>query len=168
MIKKINTLILATFLLISYSSCYAKGEQKDSNSEVPTVSQEDEHIVTKLNKESFLEKIWNYEESPKEWKFKGNKPAIIDFYADWCGPCRKAAPILAEVAKEYKDKIDVYKVNTQYERELASVFGIKGIPAFLYIPLEGKPTMTSGTARTNEETKKMFISYINSLLLKSE
>nr|WP_282189225.1 thioredoxin domain-containing protein [Maribellus sp. YY47] len=113
----------------------------------------------------FLEKVWDYEASPKEWKFKGDKPALIDFYADWCGPCKIAAPILEEIAKDYHGKVQVYKIDTQVERELAAVFGVSGIPAFLYIPMSGKPTMTSGIARTKEDTKKMFAQNIDKLLL---
>ena len=92
--------------------------------------------------------------------FSGQRKRI----ADWCGPCRKAAPILEKVAQEYKGKVDVYKIDTQQERELASVFRVKGIPAFLYIPLEGKPTMTSGIGRSNEETKANFEKLIKDIL----
>jgi thioredoxin 1 len=118
-----------------------------------------------LTKETFLDNIWDYTKYPKEWKYKGNKPAIIDFYADWCGPCRQASPILEEVSKEFAGKIDVYKINTDKEQELASVFGISGIPAFLYIPVQGKPVMASGIGRSKEETKSMFVDYINKYLL---
>ena len=90
---------------------------------------------------------------------------MIDFYADWCGPCKIASPILEEISKEYAGKINVYKIDTQVERELAAVFGISGIPAFLYIPMEGKPSMTSGIARSKEDTKKMFKQNIEKLLL---
>jgi len=115
----------------------------------------------------FLQKVWDYNASPQEWKYKGDKPAIIDFYADWCGPCKIASPILEEISKEYAGKINVYKIDTQVERELASVFGISGIPAFLYIPKTGKPMMTSGIARSKEETKQMFESNIDKYLLTS-
>ena len=119
-----------------------------------------------LTKAEFLEKVMNYEVNQTEWKFEGDKPAIIDLYADWCAPCRITSPILDEIAKEYKGKIDVYKINTETERELAGVFGIQSLPSFLYIPMNERPTMGSGIARTKEETKQMFIDNINQLLLK--
>ncbi len=120
-----------------------------------------------LTKASFLTKVWNYEKTPSEWVFLGDKPAIIDFYADWCGPCRIASPILEEVSHEFAGKINVYKIDTQKEEELAAVFGIRSIPAFLYIPKSGKPTMMAGIGRSKEETKKMFLDNINKLLLES-
>ncbi|HKK62869.1 MAG TPA: thioredoxin domain-containing protein [Bacteroidales bacterium] len=118
-----------------------------------------------LTKSDFLEKIMNYEKNPNEWQYLGDKPALIDFYADWCGPCKIAAPVLEELASEYKDEIYIYKVDTEVERELAGVFGIKSIPSFLFIPEEGRPTMSNGIAQTPEETKKMFKQMIDELLL---
>jgi thioredoxin len=118
-----------------------------------------------LTKSEFLKNVWNYEKSPQEWVFLGDKPAIIDFYADWCGPCRTASPILEEVSHEFAGKITVYKIDTQKEQELAAVFGVRSIPAFLYIPKNGKPTMMAGIARTKEDTKKMFVDNINKILL---
>ena len=118
-----------------------------------------------LTKESFLEKVMNYEKNQDEWVYEGDLPAVIDFYADWCGPCRKAAPVLEELAKEYEGKVHVYKVDTEKERELAAVFGIQSIPAFLWVPVEGRPTMSNGIAQTHEETKQMFIQIIDEVLL---
>lgn len=118
-----------------------------------------------LTKAEFIEQVWDYEANPDEFKFKGDLPCIIDFYADWCGPCRRAAPVLDNLAKEYAGKIRIYKIDTDKETELAQVFGIKGIPAFLYCPMKGKPQMTSGVGRTDEETKQMFVRMINSVLL---
>jgi thioredoxin len=118
-----------------------------------------------LTKADFLAKVMNYEENPQEWKYLGDKPCLIDFYADWCAPCRTTSPILEELAKEYAGKINIYKIDTQKEQELAMVFGIQSIPAFLYCPMEGKPTMSSGIARTAEETKQMFRDQIDNLLL---
>jgi thioredoxin len=96
-----------------------------------------------LTKETFLEKVFNFEEN-KEWKFEGDKPAIIDFYADWCGPCKMVAPIMEELATEYEGKIDVYKINTDEQQELAGAFGIQSIPSILFIPVGEQPQMAAG------------------------
>ena len=96
-----------------------------------------------LTKDTFKEKVFNFEAS-KEWKYAGSKPAIIDFYADWCAPCRMVAPVLEELKDEYADKIEIYKVNTEEERELSAMFGIQSIPSLLFIPLEGQPQMAMG------------------------
>jgi thioredoxin len=96
-----------------------------------------------LTKKTFLEKVFNFEEN-KEWKFEGNKPCLIDFYADWCGPCKMVAPILEELAIEYKDKIDIYKVNTEDEQELAAAFNIRSIPSMLFCAMEDIPKMATG------------------------
>jgi thioredoxin 1 len=96
-----------------------------------------------LTKETFLSKVFNYEKNA-EWKYEGEKPCIIDFYADWCGPCKMVAPVLEELAKDFEGKIDVYKVNTEEELELAGVFGIRSIPSFLFVPASGQPQMAMG------------------------
>jgi thioredoxin 1 len=96
-----------------------------------------------LTKDTFIEKVFNYENN-KEWKFEGDLPCIIDFYADWCNPCKMVAPILEELAKEYEGKLDIYKVDTEKEMELASVFGIRSIPSLLFVPKEGQPQMAMG------------------------
>jgi thioredoxin 1 len=100
-------------------------------------------MVEHLDKETFKEKVFNYETN-KEWKFAGDKPCMVDFYADWCGPCKMVAPILEELSGEYEGKINIYKVNTDKEQELASVFGIQSIPSLLFVPAEGQPQMAMG------------------------
>ena len=100
-------------------------------------------MLEHLTKETFKEKVFNFELN-KEWKFEGKTPCLIDFYADWCGPCKMVAPVLEELQKEYGDNIVIYKVNTEDERELSSVFGIQSIPSMLFVPLEGQPQMAMG------------------------
>ena len=96
-----------------------------------------------LTKTTFQEKVFNYEQN-KEWKYEGELPAIIDFWAEWCAPCRMVAPVLEELSKEYEGKINIYKVNTEHEQELAAAFGIQSIPSLLFIPVDGQPQMAAG------------------------
>ena len=100
-------------------------------------------MLTHLTTQDFKEKVFNYEQN-QEWKFEGKNPCIIDFYADWCAPCKMVAPILEALAIEYDGKLDIYKVDTEAEQELASVFGIQSIPSILFVPNEGQPQMAMG------------------------
>jgi thioredoxin 1 len=174
-----RSLVFFGLVVLLLASCgngqaNSKGEDKSSSQNVELTASSEAASMnvpgqaggTKLLvKSDFLKTVWNYETSPQEWKFLGDKPAIIDFYADWCGPCKIAAPILEEISHEFAGKINVYKIDTEREKELAQVFGIRGIPAFLYIPKDGKPVMTSGIARSKEDTKQMFVDNINKILL---
>mgnify|MGYP001212037948 FL=1 len=109
--------------------------------------------TVKLTKEEFLTKVANFETNPNEWKYLGDKPALIDFFATWCGPCKMVGPILEELAAEYGDKLIIYKVNTEEEEDLASIFGIRSIPSLLFIPMEGQPQMAVG-AMAKADLKK--------------
>lgn len=100
-------------------------------------------MVEHLTKKTFLEKVFNYETN-KEWKFEGDLPCIIDFYADWCQPCKMVAPILDELSEEYKGQINIYKIDTEVEQELAGAFGIRSIPSILFCPKDGQPQMAAG------------------------
>ncbi len=114
-----------------------------------------------LTKETFLTKVFNYEQN-QEWKFEGNLPCLIDFYADWCGPCKMVAPILEELSKEFEGKINIYKVDTEAEQELAAAFGIQSIPSLLFCPKDGKPQMAMGAL-----PKQAMTDAINEVLLAS-
>ncbi len=110
-----------------------------------TIAQESGAVKPEhLTVETFKQKVFNYEKNPEEWKFEGDLPCIVDFYADWCKPCKLIAPIMEELAEEYKGQINVYKINTEQQRELSTVFGIRSIPTVLFIPMKGKPQMSAG------------------------
>jgi len=111
-------------------------------------------MVEHLTLASFKEKVFDFENN-KDWKFEGNKPCLIDFYADWCGPCKTVAPVLEELKKEYGDKLEIYKINTEEEKELSSVFGIQSIPSLLFVPQDGQPQMAQG-ALSKESFKQAF------------
>ncbi|MBU1101309.1 MAG: thioredoxin [Bacteroidetes bacterium] len=118
-------------------------------------------MTQKLTKQDFLDKVFNFEKN-QEWVFEGNKPALIDFYADWCGPCKMVAPILEELSTEYEGKIDIYKIDTEAEQELAAAFGIRSIPSLLFIPKDEKPQMAQGAL-----PKPALIEAIENVLLKT-
>lgn len=118
-------------------------------------------MTQKLTKQDFLDKVFNFEKN-QDWVFEGDKPALIDFYADWCGPCKMVAPILDELSTEYDGKIDIYKIDTEAEQELAAAFGIRSIPSLLFIPKDEKPQMAQGAL-----PKPALIEAIENVLLKT-
>lgn len=118
--------------------------------------------IEHLTKETFLEKVFNFEKNT-DWKFEGKLPCIIDFYADWCGPCKMVAPILEELAVEYAGKINIYKIDTEAEQELAGAFGIRSIPSMLFVPMANQPQMSVG-ALPKDALKKA----IGDVLLKED
>lgn len=115
--------------------------------------------VIVLDKADFLTKVYNYEKNENEWVYEGDKPCIVDFYADWCGPCRQVSPILKQLAEQYKDQIVVYKVNVDKEKELAMAFGIQSVPTLLFIPVKGDPQLALGAfpKETFEKQIKTFL-----------
>ncbi len=170
--EKIKKLAVVAIALAMLGAGCSNGTAKTENSDKKT----GENVVTKsvktdtnsekkaihLTAAEFKTKVFNYEKN-KEWKYEGDKPCIIDFYADWCGPCKRVAPILEELAKEYDGKIIVYKINTEKERELASAFGIRSIPSLLFVPVKGQPQMAQGAL-----PKEQFVKVINEFLLKEQ
>lgn len=166
-----HVFLTLAFGVLIFTACANQNPEKNpsSTAKASIANSETKAVASKsyvqLDKAQFIEKVWDYKKSPNDFKYLGNKPAIIDFYADWCGPCRIASPILEEIGTEYAGKIQVYKIDTDRERELAQVFQITSIPAFLYIPANGKPVMMAGIGRSKEETKKMFVDNIEKYLL---
>ncbi|MHB2153573.1 thioredoxin [Calditrichota bacterium GD2] len=114
-------------------------------------------MVQHLTKEDFLKKVFNYEEN-QDWKYEGDKPCIIDFYADWCQPCKIVSPILDELSEEYAGKVDFYKIDTEVEQELAAIFGIRSIPSILFVPMNDRPQMAVGALP--KETLKQAITEV--------
>jgi len=114
-----------------------------------------------LTLDSFKEKIMDFETNKDNWKFEGKLPAIIDFYADWCMPCKTIAPILEDLKEEYDGKVDIYKVDTEDQQELAAMFGIRSIPSILFIPTDGEPQMSQGVL-----PKDKFKQAIDEILIK--
>lgn len=122
----------------------ARPDEETAAKEKPTTK------VVHITKADFLKKIYDFEKNPDEWKYLGSQPAIVDFYADWCGPCRQLSPVLDELAKEYSGKLTIYKVNVDNERGLATFFGIRSIPTLLFIPMKGKPQRSLGALSKTE------------------
>ncbi len=139
--KRINILITAILVLLIFG-CTSTTNNNSKTQKNPT--QSDNIMPEYLGFESFKEMVWDFETNPNEWTYKGDMPCIIDFYADWCNPCKKIAPIMEELASEYEGKIKIYKIDTDVERKLASVFEITGIPAILFVPLNGQPMKQTG------------------------
>ena len=137
--------ILTLLLFVSLAACAGSPSHSASDNE-------GEVIV--LNKADFLTKVFNYEKNPSKWTYEGDKPCIIDFYADWCGPCRRVAPVLKDLAKRYKDDIVIYKINVDKERDLAGTFGVSSIPTIIFVPMKGEPQVSMG-ALPEESIVKM-------------
>lgn len=137
----IKTLVLLLSLAFGVSAC---SQQKRTEAEQQPTKEEKTMKVKELTTEEFKNKVMNYEQHPNEWVFEGERPAIIDFYATWCGPCKMTAPNVEQIADKYDGKVDVYKVDVDKEQELAALFGIRSIPSILFIPKEGKPQINVG------------------------
>lgn len=153
--KKVMLMLLV--VAAAMSSC--GGQTKNQS----TKKEKSEMKTIMLTKADFLKKVADYEGSPKEWKYLGDKPAIVDFYASWCGPCKAIAPVLEELATEYDGQIYIYKVDTEAEQELAAAFGIRSIPSLLFIPMDGQPQMAQGAL-----PKETFKQAIEEVLLSSK
>ena len=156
--------ILFAGIMLAFIFTTNSAKNKENKPEVTKQSKEIEKTGTiHLTKAEFLTKVSNFEANPTEWKYLGDKPCIIDFYASWCGPCKLIAPIMEELAKEYDGQIYIYKVNTEEEQELAAAFGIRSIPSILFCPIGEAPQMAQG-ALPKDVIKKA----ITEILLKNK
>jgi|SRR5690554_6291492 thioredoxin len=167
-------LITAAVLMIGLTSCNNSARNKSTvvnAAAIETVNIGTDNKITTttmstvktihLTRAEFLKKVANFEETPDKWVYLGDKPAIIDFYADWCGPCKMIAPILEELAQEYDGQIYIYKIDTEAEQQLAAEFGIRSIPSLLFVPMDDAPQMAQGAM-----PKDAFKQAIEELLLK--
>ena len=154
-----KVLAMVAFVMIGVI-VYAFNDENRINVDQQSKKEVKSGEVIVMNKEMFIKDVFDYEKS-EEWKYKGDKPAIIDLYADWCGPCKMVAPILEELSKEYAGKIYIYKVNVDKEPELARDFGIQSIPTIWFVPMKGEPQVNMG-ALSKEQLK----GYIDKVLLK--
>jgi len=167
--KKLGLIIFAFLLVTSFGCNNIKGSQEEANININdgkdnTVEQSSESTAEPeyLTYDTFLEKVWDFESNPQEWVYEGDVPCVIDFYADWCKPCKMVAPIMDDLAKEYDGKVKIYKVDTDKEKRLAQVFQIRSIPAVLFSPKEGRPSMQAGAL-----PKAQYIKIIEDQLLKN-
>ena len=135
-----KTILLAMVILATAFTANAQDKKEESK-------------VKQLTYKEFTKKVWDFEKDPSTFVYKGKLPAVIDFYADWCGPCRRVAPIMEKLATEYDGKLLVYKINVDQEKDLASAFQVKSIPMVLFIPMEGQPMMQVGAMQEAEYKK---------------
>lgn len=167
--KRKGVLIAAIVLASTMIACGNQGGKNNKNSTNNNNQIKENSMITttkktiNLTRADFLKKVANFEESPDKWVYLGDKPAIIDFYADWCGPCKTIAPILEELAEEYDGQIYIYKVDTEAEQQLAGEFGIRSIPSLLFVPMGEDPQMAQGAL-----PKDAFKQAIEEVLLKNK
>jgi len=150
------SIIAVTLSMLVFVACNSVGGNKTESAS--TIIKEG--VVNQMNTDMFRKLVYDYQKNPKDWKYEGSLPCIVDFYADWCRPCKMVAPIMEDLAQTYKGKLVFYKVNIDQEKELSQMFNIQSIPAILYIPASGKPQMSVGMSGKDD-----YIQQIQSLLL---
>lgn len=157
--KKTFIAILSLFMLVSCGNSKKENKKTEQVQKVENVVKE-ESLVKSLDYKTFVKKVWDIETYPDSFAYKSKLPCIIDFYADWCGPCKRVAPIMEEIAQQYEDKIIVYKVNVDKEQKLPLIFKVKNIPTVFFLPTEGQPLSQVGAL-----SKEEYISIINKHLI---
>ncbi len=155
--KIFKTILPLLLVVMSVAACGARStgvKDKNNTEKDIKVNKEKKTYTISLTKEEFRKKVVDYKGNPEEWLFIGDKPVIVDFWAEWCSYCRKLAPVLEELAKEYEGQIYIYKVNTDQEKEIAATFGIRSLPTLLFAPIDGEPKVIQG-ALPKIELKKI-------------
>ena len=146
--KKLSIIMILFFAANLMACSNSEGSEKEKNQAKTEISKDNKTTSNAapehLTYDAFLKKVWNFEANPQEWVYEGDVPCVIDFYADWCRPCKRVAPIMDELAREFDGKLKVYKINVDNEKQLASVFRVRSIPSVLFIPKKGKPQMQTG------------------------
>ena len=160
--KNLFLIVAAAVFIFSCSNSKNDKQSSAAPAETAVETNTSQSKIVHLTDETFKQKVFNYEVNT-EWKYEGDVPCIVDFYADWCGTCKRVAPVLEELAKEYDGKIIIYKVDTDKQQAVAQAFGIRSIPSLLFVPVEGDPQMAQGAL-----PKESFVSAINEVLLKQK
>jgi thioredoxin len=154
--KTIFSILALSFIILV--SCKNSSNNKEETVK-PSNKFDNQGQVVQMGKANFIDIVMDYEKNPNAWIYKGEKPCVVDFYADWCRPCKMVAPIMEELAKEYEGRINIYKVNVDNEKELSQFFRIESIPAILFVPQNGEPSMQAG-AMTKEQYKQIFDDFL--------
>ena len=165
--KRLSLVFTILFALSAISCTNLQGKQENegdklNNKANPEYAEASQAEPEYLTYDTFLKEVWNFEENPQEWVYEGDIPCVIDFYADWCKPCRMVAPIMDDLAKEYEGKVKIYKVDVDKEKRLASVFQVRSIPAVLFSPKSGRPMMQAGALPKDQYVKIIEENLLNS------
>ncbi len=147
--KKIVLLFILGGLVLTSGTNKVIFSKSNTTKRITSSDEKSNNSIIYLDAASFKEKVFNYETN-KEWNYNGKVPAILDFYADWCGPCKQLSPVLEEIQKEYKGKIQIYKIDTDKQKELAATFGIRSLPTIVFVPMEGEPQAAMGFRPKND------------------
>ena len=147
--RKLSVLFVFAIAISALSCTNMKGNQEnklksDVSESISSPADDDKIAPEYLTYETFREKVWDFEKNPQEWNYQGEIPCVIDFYADWCKPCKQVAPIMDELAIKYAGQVKIYKIDVDKEKKLASVFGIRSIPSVMFSPRKGQPSMQAG------------------------
>jgi thioredoxin len=156
--KKFSSIMMLVFSFALFSCNSIQGNQEETKTGIQdgnteTGNNETQGEVEYLSYNTFLTKVWDFESNSQEWVYEGDVPCVIDFYADWCGPCKRVAPIMDDLAAKYDGKVKIYKINTDKERQLSAAFGIRSIPSVLFVPMTGKPMMQTGALPKDQYIK---------------